>query len=226
LAQSIIRRKRCAQQIDEILDAFPELFRRPDEEGCTTLKGRIIRATEYQGEIVEWDYRLRIVVPKAFPAELPRVFELDGNIPKTRSGIYHVNPDGSLCLGSPMCLMLIAKEATSLLEYFQRVLFPFFHAVTLAIRKGGNLIFGDLQHGKAGLVQEYTELFGLRTETQVKQALFLLGIRPRHANRYDCACGCGKYLRKCDFRFKLNEFRRKGIKRRWFRQHYKELILP
>ena len=53
-------------------------------------------------EIID-SFELIIIVPTSFPRELPKVTEIANRIP--RDGNHHVNPDGTLCLGSPLRLL-------------------------------------------------------------------------------------------------------------------------
>ncbi|MDI1343461.1 MAG: hypothetical protein PSV22_05080, partial [Pseudolabrys sp.] len=49
-------------------------------------------------------YSLAMVVPPRFPTALPSVIETGGRLP--RDGHHHINPDDTLCLGSPLRLLL------------------------------------------------------------------------------------------------------------------------
>jgi hypothetical protein len=159
-------------------------------------------------------YRLRIAVPEDFPSALPVVVELDHKIP--RNGDFHVNPDGSLCLGSPLRLLLKLSKEPSLPGYASHCLVPYLYAISHKLRFGGKLPFHELAHGRPGEIQDYVELLGLQRPEQAERAIKLLGLKKRIANKAHCPCGCGRRVGKCAFNKKLGKMRRLAS-RSWFR---------
>lgn len=160
-------------------------------------------------------FELEIVIPSGFPREIPRIKETGGRVP--RNGDYHVNPDGNFCLGSPLRLMKIVAEGLTLASFVETCLVPFLYAVSYKLQHGGHFIFGELPHGNPGVVQDYMDLFGLRTKRQVVGALQLLGMKRRFAIKRRCPCGCGRKLEKCSLCEKLDRYR--GIAPTdWFRE--------
>jgi hypothetical protein len=83
---------------------------------------------------------------------------------------------------------------------------------------GGDFVFGELAHGDQGIVDDYSAMLGLKERHQVTQAIHLLGLKKRLANKKPCPCGCGKRLGSCPFHHKLNEFR-KMAPVSWFKAH-------
>ena len=159
-------------------------------------------------------YCLRIGVPADFPAALPSVVELDHKIP--RNGDFHVNPDGSLCLGSPLRLLLKLSKEPTLPGYASHCVVPYLYAISHKLRFGGQLPFNELKHGRPGEIEDYVELFGLKQAEQAEQAIRLLGIKKRIANKAACPCECGQLVGKCVFNKKLHNMRRLAS-RSWFR---------
>jgi hypothetical protein len=159
-------------------------------------------------------YRLRIAVPADFPAALPSVTELDLKIP--RNGDFHVNPDGSLCLGSPLRLLLKLSKEPALPGYASRCLVPYLYAISHKLRFGGRLPFDELKHGRPGEIEDYVELLGLKRADQAERAIRLLGMKKRIANKAACPCECGQRVGKCVFNKKLHKMRRL-TSRSWFR---------
>ena len=72
--------------------------------------------------------------------------------------------------------------------------------------------------GKAGALDDYARLFGLKQPEQAREALRLLTIRERDANKQPCPCGCSERLGRCEFRHILKKFRML-TKRSWFAAH-------
>jgi hypothetical protein len=161
---------------------------------------------------------LEIEVPPGFPKALPRVTETGGRIP--RHGDYHVNSDGTLCLGSPLRLLLKLSNAPTLQGFASSCLVPYLFAMSHKLRNGGPLLFGELAHETPGLIADYLDLFQLRRPEQVTEVLRALGIKKRRANKLPCPCGCGVRLGRCKFNARIRGFRTLA-NRSWFRhQHH------
>lgn len=142
--------------------------------------------------------------------------ETGGKIP--RGGDFHVNPDDTLCLGSPLRLLKIIYNYPSLNGFTNKCLIPYLSAVSYKLKNGGEFLFGELAHGKPGILDDYSILFELSQPSQVEQVIQLLGVKKRIANKKPCPCGCGKRLGVCSFRHKLEEFR-KMAPAAWFQAH-------
>lgn len=164
--------------------------------------------------VVEDVFTLKILIPPGFPKDLPTVFETAGKIP--RNGDFHVNPNGSLCLGSPLRLLWKLSRTPTLCGYAETCLVPYLFAVSHKLRNGGAMPFDELAHGTPGELADYADMFGLQSAEQAKRALEMLGMKKRRANKLPCPCGCGKRLGKCRFNERLKEFRALAS-RTWFR---------
>jgi len=200
----------------EFLWDNPQMVLRPSAGDGSLLKGRFAfrAASKGKGEITD-NYELRIFVPRQFPRCLPQVTETAGKIP--RNGQYHVNPsDDSLCLGSPIRLMLKLSRAPTLPGFAELCLIPYLFAMSHKLRCGGPFLFDELQHGTKGILIDYADLFGLKTPERARYALNLLGMKKRRANKKPCPCGCGKRLGKCKLNARLRQFRQLAS-RSWFR---------
>jgi hypothetical protein len=162
-------------------------------------------------------YRLRIALPEAFPADLPIVTELENRIP--RNGDFHVNSDGSLCLGSPLRLLLKLSNTPTLPGFVSQCLIPYLYAISHKLRFGGPLPFSELKHGQEGEFQDYMELFTLTRPEQVRQVFRLLGMKRRRANKAPCPCECGQRVGRCSFNRKLRKMRQLAG-RSWFRKYW------
>ena len=164
---------------------------------------------------------MEIIVPNAFPKVLPSVTETGGKIPRT--GEYHVTQtDNTLCLGSPLSLLLKLSKNPRLDGFAENCLVPYLFAISRKLKIGGSFPFGELAHGKAGILSDYSQLFGLKDSKQVGYVLELLGMRKRRANKLPCPCGCRSRLGRCKFNLRLREFR--GLaSRSWFRKERLEL---
>lgn len=147
-------------------------------------------------------YDLEIQVPKTFPLDLPRAFERGGRIEST----FHTNPDGSMCLGSPLRLTQRVAVDPTLTGYADACLVPYLYAHSY-LKQHGALPWDDLPHGDLGILLDYLKLFRARYADEVIAFLALLSGRRRVANKLPCPCGSGRRLGKCHARI-LSPFRR------------------
>lgn len=202
--------------LDQFLTDYPKMAIRPCSDAYLRLKGTFGFAADHPvyGHVAD-AFSLQIDVPRAFPRELPEVTEIGGRIP--REGEFHINGDGTLCLGSHLRLLLKLNEAPTLAGFTERCLVPYLYAISRKLTLGGKLVFGELAHYGPGMLQDYAQLFGLPTTDQARYALKLLGSKKRVANKLPCPCGCRLRLGRCRFNRRLLRFR-KLASRGWFKR--------
>jgi hypothetical protein len=199
----------------EFLRDYPLMAIRPSAGWHLRLRGKFVFvAAHAEGGEVQESFALQIHVPRAFPKDLPEVTESDRRIPRT--GDFHVNSDGTLCLGSPLGLLLKVSKSPTLTGFAESCLVPYLYAISHKLKFGGALLFGELAHGPKGMLADYASLLGLKHPQQAQHALQLLGLKRRRANKLPCPCGCGIRVGRCKFNFHLREFRALAC-RSWFR---------
>jgi hypothetical protein len=210
--------------ITEFLAAQPRMALRPGTKGDLLIRGHFAFIAEHPAAGVIADaFELSIEVPRSFPAAIPRVTETGGRIP--RDGQHHVNQhDDTLCLGSPIGLLLKIAEAPSLVGFAEACLVPYLYAVAHKLAHGGPFVFGELAHGGPGIMEDYLLIFGLKQPEQVFETLVLLGMKKRRANKRPCPCGCRRSLGQCRFNRRLAPFRRLAS-RPWYRTEAGTLAL-
>jgi len=206
--------------LEQFLTDYPQMAIRPSAGVHLRLKGvfKFIATQEKYGEVTD-QFRLQIDIPAAFPREIPEVTELDGRIP--RQGSYHVNGNGTFCLGSHLRLLLKLNANPTLGGFANDCLVPYLYAISHKLTNGGKLIFGELEHYGPGMLEEYVQLFGVPSAVHAKYTLMLLAMKKRMANKRQCPCGCYSRLGRCRVNLRILPFR-KLASRRWFR---KEVIL-
>jgi len=208
---------KALNSLNQFLDDYPGMSTAPCSDAGICLRGRFrFKASISGNDELEDFYMLEIFVPDKFPQALPEVKETGGKIP--RSGNFHIYSDGSLCLGSPLRLLKKIHSAQNLTGFADKCLVPYLYAVSYKLLHGGDFVFGELAHGDQGIVDDYSIMLGLQERNQITQAIQLLGVKKRIANKRPCPCGCGKRLGACRFHHKLNEFR-KMAPVSWFKTH-------
>lgn len=188
------------------------------------LTGTVLLNHQYEKfPLVSERLKMHIEIPDNYPNQEPIFKEIGGVFPK--SGDYHINPDGSLCLGSPFRIKLALSENNSFNVFFKFFFIPYAYASILKLRHEIGFIFGELSHGSKGEIEDFCELFGVSTSIAVAECLSALSIKKRIANKKKCPCGCSGRLGTCEIHLKLNVFRKK-LPRSWFREKRQRLSLP
>lgn len=193
--------------LDAFLQAQPNMRVRPSPLGVVRLEGDLEFCADFEGgPVIEDVYHVQIDVPHAFPDAVPLVHELGGRIPRDID--YHVFPSsGTLCLGSPFRLYLIARDCETLLDFVWSGIVPYLYAASYREQTGGPYPFGELAHGRDGLLDDYAQLLGLPTQEQAARALALIATKRRDANKKPCPCGCGRRLGVCRFNQTVRDLR-------------------
>ena len=195
----------------EFLLENPGIKIKEETETCLILHGRYnLIATKSGYDSVNEFYDLKIEIPSNFPYEIPNIIETSGKIP--RDGEHHVNwydiGIENLCLGSRIRILSeIAKDPT-IKGFVTNCIDPFLYSISIK-----KFVFGELPHGYYGILEDYKNIFGLRTNMQVIQTLNLICTKKRLANKKTCPCGCGKRLGKCRLHFLINKIRKNSTKK-------------
>lgn len=207
--------------LDIFLKSNPLMSIYPSRNDDLILQGEFFFCAQIpNGSVVEASYQLKIMFTRNYPQSIPRVWETSKKIPSKDD--FHINPDGSLCLGAPIRLLTIISRDSSFEAFAKNILTPFLYAVSQKIDTGNSFFMGELGHGKAGLIDDYQNLLNISGEENVKRAIKLLALKKRIRNKLKCPCGCNRRLGKCKFRYKINKLS-KMASRSWFRSHLKNL---
>lgn len=151
------------------------------------------------------EYRIRLEFALAPTSDLPRAFEEDRRI--ARDADHHVNPDGDMCLGSPLRILQVLGPEPTLQRFVTKCVVPFLYATSWRERSFPGYPFDELPHGAPGMVADYERMFGLTGRDSVVSALGLLALRKRVANKQPCPCRCGRRLASCATNLRLALFR-------------------
>lgn len=190
-------------------------------DSLVTISGTMYFDLTYKGQPrIYPSYKLSISIPHNYPKEPPVFKEIGEAIPKKAD--FHVNEtDGSLCLGSPLRLKMSLSQSGNFYSFCEDHLNPYIYAVSLKLSDGVDFIFGELEHGNEGEVQDYCEIFGVTEKQQVCDCLVALSKRKSQANKMNCPCGCRKKLCNCPLRLKINSIRKIESSDFFIRRHRK-----
>ena len=192
--------------IKEFLIENPEMQLTPSAS-CISIRGNFSFTASGLGmPTISQSYRLQIDIPDNYPRVPPIVYETGKQIP--REDIYHVNQNGSLCLGSNLRLLIQININPSIIEFVKRCIIPYLYSVSRVLLHGCQFPFGELKHGVEGIIEDYAELFGLNSLTGINASLHALSLKKRIANKLPCPCSCKKRLGKCKFNIIIRRLRR------------------
>lgn len=209
-------------ELNKFLAAQPFMSIKPSKIDGLILEGDFSFSAQYEEyPLVNDRYKIRIEILNNFPFDIPTVIELEEKIP--RNGNHHINPDRTLCLGSPLKLLALMRKKETLEGFIEYCLVPFLYAISLKRQYEIDFIFGELAHGNDGIVDEYSSIFNVSTKEEVENISIMLTLKKRVANKHPCPCGCGTRLGKCSLRFKINEYR-KLAPRSWYSKNLEYLF--
>lgn len=138
-------------------------------------------------------YELRVKIPISFPIQLPKVFDLKGQLDRR---FEHVNRDGSLCLATDIDLKLRFQSNSPfriylgiLLEYLTEYKYwKLYSAYPIEPRS----------HGLEGVYETYLDLFETDKIVIVKKLIMYIPVKNSQRNIY-CPCGSGVKFKNCHF---------------------------
>ena len=207
-------------KLEDFLDKHRSMSIRPSKKDGLIVEGKLYFTAKTDGyrEVEDFD-KIRIKVANNFPFAIPEVEEIGNKIPRKEE--YHINPDNTLCLGSPLRLLYLLSKNKTLEGFVEYCLIPYLYGVSLKIQDGEKLVFGELAHGEKGIIDEYEKIFGIKGKDSIKQVIKLLSMKKRIANKQLCPCGCFSRLGKCKFKlnFKINEFRNYSSRKSFLIKH-------
>ncbi len=207
----------CRIGLSEFLTVFPGLTVEPQFEPDLLIRGTISFCVA-QKQLIEItdSYLVEIKIPLEYPKKLPTVWEKGNRIPRE----FHTNADNSLCLGSPFRLRLAVRNENRLLPFVTRCLIPYLYGFSHRERYG-SLPFGELAHGRKGILADYGQLIGIEDPEVGRAVIALLAMKKRLANKLRCPCGSGRRVGRCHHRT-INRLR-DLLGRRWFWDECNEL---
>ncbi|MBE2204839.1 MAG: hypothetical protein IAE94_10925 [Chthoniobacterales bacterium] len=202
--------------LDEFLNDQPFISIQPSNGNPLLLEGDFQFCAEHEGHPrINDTYNLQISIPRDFPRRTPTVTEIGGRIPRVDD--FHVNGNGTLCLGSRIRLMARLQAEPTIQGFSKNCIVPYLYAMSLKLTHGQDFIFGELRHGVHGELDDYKELLGLKRNDRVVPALLCLLKKKRLANKMPCPCGCKKRLGKCDLNVTVRKFR-SILPKAWLRE--------
>jgi hypothetical protein len=139
------------------------------------------------------NFTIRIDLPATYPVGLPFAREVGGRLPHRED--YHVNPDGTLCVGLPEDLWLRFGGRCELKAYLDGPLRSYFIGALHKLQ-GRPWPYGEWPHGAAGLREFYGSKIA-STELQTIVTLVTIVAGDPVKGHWICPLGCGAEIRRC-----------------------------
>lgn len=139
------------------------------------------------------EFAIRMDVNPRYPHLEPKVFEVDGRIP--RNPDRHINGDGDCCVTVWEHWLATAADH-SIAGFLNGPLNEYFLG-QFWFEKTGKWPFGERPHGDSGMEEAYADALGIanRREALIYHLRLLSQAWPK--GHWVCPCGSGKIIRNC-----------------------------
>lgn len=176
---------------DELRVSYPNLHLILDDDQGAVVQGTfpVVGAA---GETLD-RYTLSIEIPDTFPEELPVVRETAGRIPWTTKD--HVESDGKACVLLPEDRQNCFPPGSTFKDFLDGPVHNFFLGQSL-VALGQPWPFGEWRHGADGVIEFYSQYFGINDRSTVINFLTVLAKRETKPH-WICPCGSGRKIKAC-----------------------------
>jgi hypothetical protein len=134
---------------------------------------------------------LEINFPVDYPDKPPIVKELNNKIPAS----FHRNPDGYLCLCTPVEQHLTFFQSPTLENFMLNLLNPYLLS-WLWYDRFNEMPWGERKHGDIGLIESYRDLLKLK-DIRHTISFMVEFVKNKLHHKENCPCGSGRLFRKC-----------------------------
>lgn len=181
------------EQLAEIERDYPNLHYRKTKNGLL-LEGELVFDLTCLdvNERIKDSYFIQIKFPQDYPDNHPEVREVGGRIASN----FHKSRENTLCLDIPSRVYLIFKENPTIRYFIQVLLEPYLYTHSYWKKHNGKMPFGDRAHYGNGIIDYYSEYFGVENKQAVMDLLELLVMRD-YKQSILCPCGSKKKIKKC-----------------------------
>jgi hypothetical protein len=139
-------------------------------------------------------FNIEIELPRNRPDDIPVIREKSGRIPRTSDN--HINvASGDICLFVPEERWRLFPVGSGLIDFLNGPVRNYF--VGFALKELGEpWPFGERSHGKAGIIEYYSELLSTSDEHVIRRYIQCLS-KKSFKRHWPCPCGSGKKIRNC-----------------------------
>lgn len=153
------------------------------------IKGNLGFCAQVNGETIQTDFDIQGIISPDYPKVLPAIYESGRKLDNS----FHVNPDDTLCLGTPLEKKIKFSDNPTLLGFFENLVIPFFIAYELFLK---GYPVEQHEHGGKGILNYYCSIFGV-SEPFTARAFLALLAKGKCCKKTTCPCGSRQRLRQC-----------------------------
>lgn len=148
---------------------------------------------KHEAKIID-RHSIEIELPSNYPETVPIVRETGGRV--SRIPDNHFNTlDGEVCLFALNERWQHFPAGATLLDFLNGPVRN--HFLGLSLRELGEpWPFGERSHGRAGIIESYSELLGTDDESTIVRYVEYLS-KPKLKGHWPCPCGSGRKIRQC-----------------------------
>lgn len=186
--------QQAQKNLEEIAHHYPGVHLVAYDTDKAVYRGDLSFTASYENHgLVDDSFEVELELPLRGFAAVPVAREVGGRIPKSPE--FHINDDGTLCLGAPLEVRRKFFEDRSLNGFINLQVVPFLYGYCIKQDKG-YWPFGELSHGDKGIVEYYQQVFRVTDILSVIEMLKIL-IEDNYRGHISCPCGSEKRLRNC-----------------------------
>ena len=174
-----------------LVDSHRGLSIAGETDGVIVVVGPYSLYAEHDDVVLAEEYGLRIEIPPDFPHRPPAVFETTGKIPE---GYEHKYENGALCLGVDGEIAEALERDPSLSRFLDTFVRDALYSAKFFGRYG-RYPFGDRPHGADGILEFYTERYGVDEDGAV--GIMECIATGKYRGHLECPCGSGLRGRDC-----------------------------
>lgn len=195
-----------SEQLDLLIDSYPELHVVKSDEQCVQLHGKIFVYRTICEFTLRKNYEIDILIPLNSD-ELPSIIDNNDQI---SSSYHHRYKDGKLCIDTDTMMRIRFINGFNLVEWMTDFVEPYFVYYEY-YQIYGTFPLGEHEHGCIGTLETYRDLFHT---TSVPNALKIMKYVKDsfYDGHHSCPCGSKKYIRKCHGKWILPFYNDKRLK--------------
>lgn len=200
------------RNLEEIKKDYPGLRLQSWNGDFAVYQGTLTFTANYQGHgLIDGAFDVEIKFPINGGRVAPTVKEVSGRIPRRPE--FHINSDGTMCLGAPFEVRRRYLQDRSLRAFINQQLVPFLYGCSIKLRYN-YWPYEELAHGGQGIIEYYQKLLDAETDLAVIELLKVLSDGGFENNTL-CACGSKKPFKKCH-RLKIQKIKNQQTREEFF----------
>lgn len=188
--------------ISYIKENFPEVIIK-NSDSYIEFRGRFVIKVQFNDKKLDIAPKLLLLFPYKYPNQLPNVYELENKIDST-----HKLNDGALCVATRFDLITQLCMSSSLKDYIEKFLIPYFITYYNYIDTG-KYIYGDRSHGVNGIYQSIGEYFNV--DQNNKEFIANLMLWASKKERFKKVFFKNAYVINRKYGARIGELRKTGI---------------